>query len=816
MGMTRFAAGARGWAGIALSAGLLAMYAQGGIAFVLGFVALLPWIVGLDIRRNTRATLLDAWLMSIAFVLAAFPWFAFAIADYLDMAPMLALAVLVVAAPLLQPQIIAFALARHWAAKRHGAVVTMLAAASAWVGCEWLWPKLLGDTFGHGLYPSPWLRQFADVGGTAILTFALLLANQWLAQAFAHRKQARSMWMRPLLLAALVPLLLTGYGAARLSMLSRDASEATSPLRIGMVQTGIVDYERLRAEISAGEVMRRVLDAHFSQSWPLAKSGQVDALLWSETVYPTTYGHPKSEAGAAFDSEVAAFVREAGVPLVFGTYDRDSAGEYNAAAFVEPATPLLGFYRKTRLFFATEYLPHWMDAVGLRRLLPWAGTWRPGSGARVMPLRLADGREIPVQVLICLDDVDTRLALDGARQGAQALLGMSNDSWFTRHPLGARLHLQVAAFRSIETRLPQARVTSNGLSAVIDAGGGIVAQSRMGETAVLVGALQAREPPMTLMRLLGDWVGLVGLGWLGLLAAIAARGRWLQRFPPDALPLRVPLPTQVAVLTPPLRGLIAALQLFARVSVLWLALAWWLDQAGQGRQLTQLRSFAMWVLAPELLAWALLGWHRARLAVDGGMLKLVRRGREWRVARQDIMAMRAWMLPLPGEGVDLHVAHPPKLSLADVAPAALAEALGIAPASDAHEARRLAASTARTQAYRRAWDHPLVKFGLFPLLPALIAFRLHQMITFGGTFGEAQTFGWAAWFTALGLWWARWIVNLVLLAGVLRAAIELICLPAQRLAPSRIGVLRRVLEAAARWAYYLGVPAWLAWRIGWG
>ena len=131
-------------------------------------------------------------------------------------------------------------------------------------------------------------------------------------------------------------------------------------------------------------------------------------------------------------------------------------------------------------------------------------------------------------------------------------------------------------------------------------------------------------------------------------------------------------------------------------------------------------------------------------------------------------------------------------------------------------ARTLAAATARMQAYRRAWDHPLVKFGLFPLLPALIAFRLHQMITFGGTFGEAQTFGWAAWFTALGLWWARWIVNLVLLAGVLRVAVELVCLPARWLAPSRIGVLRRVLEAAARWAYYLGVPAWLAWRIGWG
>ena len=47
---------------------------------------------------------------------------------------------------------------------------------------------------------------------------------------------------------------------------------------------------------------------------------------------------------------------------------------------------------------------------------------------------------------------------------------MSNDSWFTDYPVGARLHLAVAAFRSIETRLPQVRVTTNGLSAVIEDG----------------------------------------------------------------------------------------------------------------------------------------------------------------------------------------------------------------------------------------------------------------------------------------------------------------------------------------------------------
>ena len=127
-----------------------------------------------------------------------------------------------------------------------------------------------------------------------------------------------------------------------------------------------------------------------------------------------------------------------------------------------------------------------------------------------MPLRSADGREVNVVPLICLDDVRPDLAIDGARLGAQAIVGMSNDSWFTGQPVGARLHLAVAAFRSIETRLPQVRVTANGHSAIIDDTGEVVASTGMGQQAVLTAAIRARTPPATLMVRWGNWVGRAG------------------------------------------------------------------------------------------------------------------------------------------------------------------------------------------------------------------------------------------------------------------------------------------------------------------
>jgi apolipoprotein N-acyltransferase len=84
-------------------------------------------------------------------------------------------------------------------------------------------------------------------------------------------------------------------------------------------------------------VVRELLDTHFAMSYDAVERQGADAVLWSETVYPTTFGQPKSEAGADFDREIRTIVDAARVPFVFGTYERDAGGEYNAAAVSSPA-----------------------------------------------------------------------------------------------------------------------------------------------------------------------------------------------------------------------------------------------------------------------------------------------------------------------------------------------------------------------------------------------------------------------------------------------------------------------------------------------
>ncbi|NYZ61919.1 apolipoprotein N-acyltransferase [Luteimonas sp. SJ-16] len=797
-------------AGIAASALLLALYARWPQAWPLGAFVLVPWCLALDDGRGLRGAVVSGAAMALAFVAVVFGWFGAAIAGYVGLGTASATAVLLVLAPLLQPQLLAYAAVRHIAGLRYGAGMRALAAAAAWVACEALWPKLFGDTLGHGLHGARTLRQAADLGGAAGLTVLLLLVNEAIACALARRRGGSRAWATPLLAGVLLVAGTAAYGAVRLASLqARPAAEA-APLRVAMVQASITDYERLRREMGAYAVVRHVLDTHYALSWSALRDHDADVLLWSETVYPTTFGTPRSEDGALLDAEIRAFVETAGVPLVFGSYDRDADGEYNAAMFVEPGRGLIGAYRKTHPFPLTEHVPRWLDGPRLRAWLPWAGSWQPGNGARVMPLRSRDGRELNVVPLICLDDVHPQLAIDGARLGAEAILGMSNDSWFTGHPQGARLHLAVAGFRSIETRLPQVRVTTNGLSAVIDETGEVQVRTAMGDEAVLTATVHPQAPVTTLMVRWGDWVGRAGAAFLLVLALAGMRTR------PRSDDARVPVAIEGHLMPPPVRALDAGLRLLAGAGLAWLAVDMLLRTGPQVASLVQLQVFAGMVVLPWLAAGLLRVATAAGIAPDGDGRVLVARGR-----RIDLPAatttLRPWRLPWPCAGVDLETGGDERrpYAMALRGPHRVQRLVDAAGSECLVDRRHpvLARFADARDAGRRRWDHPLLKFGAFPLLPALVAFRLHQIIAFGGPLGEWQTFGAGAWWTALAIWWASWSLGLVLFAAALRVLLEAICLATTWRCPAGAHALRGGLEHAARLVYYLGVPLWLAWRL---
>jgi apolipoprotein N-acyltransferase len=518
---------------VALSALAFALYARVEWPwFALGWCGLVPWLAALDRRATLGGALAAGVLMSEAFTLAVFAWFIGAVAGYADAPWPVGLAVVIATAPLIQPQFIACAAAR-WLARRRGAGPWRIAltGACAYVGAEWALPKLFADTLGHGFLATARLRQAADLVGAHGLTFLLVLANE--AVLLSWRSRREPALRRPARRGAVVGLatlvVLTLYGELRLRQF---AAGGEAPLSVGIVQADISHYDRLAREIGTYDAVRLILDAHTTLSEALlASNPRPDLLIWPETVYPTTFGAPKSDDGAAFDAELRAAVARAGVPLIFGAYDVGDGREYNAAFVLAPradGAATVGVYRKAQLFPFTERVPAWLDGAALRAWLPWLGTWQPGSGQRVLDVPLRDGRTLRVAPLICYDAVNPSLALAAVRDGAQLLVALSNDSWFADGN-GPRLHLVVAAFRSIETRRPQVRATNTGISAVISPTGELLDTLGVHQRGTLAARVTPLRGAATLLLAWGDWFPPTALAAAFLLLAAPRRRSQLQR-----------------------------------------------------------------------------------------------------------------------------------------------------------------------------------------------------------------------------------------------------------------------------------------------
>jgi apolipoprotein N-acyltransferase len=514
-------------AGIAASAIMCGLCARIAAPWhLLIWVMLVPWLLALDRVPSWPRALCSGVVMAIAFSVAVFAWFPLAMADYAGAPVALTAAIALVAAPALQPAFAVFGVVRHVArAGGLGGAGVAIAGASAWVATEWLVPKLLGDTLGIGLYPSRLLRQAADLAGLGGLTFVVLLGNECVRSAVAAVRDRAPAVRAGAPLGGLAALVggLALYGTLRLATLA--AVPAPPPVRFGVVQANVAHYDRLAAEVGTFEAVRRILDAQLLVTDDVLARGPVDVLVWPETVYPTTFGTPKSEDGAAFDRLIAGLVARRATPLVFGSYDVEAGREFNAAVFLEPDGDGVRFeaYRKWALFPLTERVPAWLDGPRLRAWLPWLGSWEPGRGPAVLTLGLRDGRRLRVAPLICYDAVDPRIVARGVRAGAEVVVTLSNDSWLTAGA-GARLHFVVSAFRSIETRRAQVRATPTGISAVVTPAGEVAAAAPIGERTGLVASVTPARGVLPLAVRWGDWLGPTALMVvLGLFAGASVR-----------------------------------------------------------------------------------------------------------------------------------------------------------------------------------------------------------------------------------------------------------------------------------------------------
>jgi hypothetical protein len=258
----------------------------------------------------------------------------------------------------------------------------------------------------------------------------------------------------------------------------------------------------------------------------------------------------------------------------------------------------------------------------------------------------------------------------------------------------------------------------------------------------------------------------------------------------------------------------AALRLLSAANILSLAvlvLGSIFSGAETATPLIMVRNLALFSLLPGAVVQLLRLLLRARVTVEPTQLVVRTRAARYEIPWESLSpeGVRPWRLPWPepglalrmrsGRSFRLHLALPDPTPLLD----ALAQRAHLAEAASAHPV--IAYARARARHGRRWWRLGL-KFGLFPLLPALVMFRTHQYIAYGGTFGEYYLLGLKAYLKTFLGFWSTITAYLLLYAGIWRGFGEIVAFALAWVTPSRAGAVRRAVEITCGLAYYVGFP----------
>jgi apolipoprotein N-acyltransferase len=190
-----------------------------------------------------------------------------------------------------------------------------------------------------------------------------------------------------------------------------------------------------------------------------------ELLIWPEYSVPLYF----------FESErtqavVHAAIRATGAYMILNTVAfTEVDGQrrpLNSSVALSPEGKVLSQYSKRFLVPFGEFTP-WPFSLFIDKITLEAGDFYPGKEVVVTPIG-----EHTIGTYICYENVFAEGVAEFVARGAEALVNVSNDSWYG--PTAARYqHLLIARMRAIETQRYILRATADGITTVINRAGQI-------------------------------------------------------------------------------------------------------------------------------------------------------------------------------------------------------------------------------------------------------------------------------------------------------------------------------------------------------
>jgi apolipoprotein N-acyltransferase len=322
-----------------------------------------------------------------------------------------------------------------------------LAIPALWVLTEWLRGWLLTGfpwlSLGYSALDTP-LAGYAPLGGVYLVSLASASAALllWLIAAGERR------WLTVPLFAAL------GLAGAALQAV-HWTKPAAKPVSVALLQGNI--EQSLKFDPARYD---RILEVYGR----LAQSSRARLIVLPETAVPRFL----DQVNWVFIARLQDIARRNGGDLLLGVPMRSAPGQYFNSV-VSLGTSPQATYHKVHLVPFGEFVPpgfRWfVDAM----TIPLADFSRGSPLQR--PLAVAGER---VAVNICYEDAYGEEIIRQLPE-ATLLVNVSNVAWFG-DSLAPGQHLQIARMRALETGRMHLTATNTGITAAINADGGVLAQ----------------------------------------------------------------------------------------------------------------------------------------------------------------------------------------------------------------------------------------------------------------------------------------------------------------------------------------------------
>ncbi|MEN6370391.1 MAG: apolipoprotein N-acyltransferase [Armatimonadota bacterium] len=384
---------------------------------------------------------------------------------------------------------------------RHGRF-TILTVPAIWTAIEYLRSLgAFGLTWGDLAYSQArWLPiiQVSSITGPWGVTFLIVMLNTAIALAIIDFRKVRLQ----LAVAAGVVLVTAIGGAVSISITHHKIIPDKT---VAMVQGGI--EMRWRDDNLSEEI--------YKTYWPMTeKLGHgVDFIIWPESALPDYL-----LASPYLQNEMSVLARNSGADILAGGQDikldeHAASGyrEYNGAYLISPKGKIIGEYHKTHLVPFGEFVPgrNWLPFINNYRVRDV--DYSPGTGYHILHSQKGN-----IGVMICFESIFPQIGRMFAKNGANVLFVITNDSWFGNTAAAAQHH-DFAVFRAVENRRYVARNATTGITSLISPSGEVIKSAGLGKKSVVQGKL-AMISGKTIYTKYGDWfvwlslaVGLIGL-----------------------------------------------------------------------------------------------------------------------------------------------------------------------------------------------------------------------------------------------------------------------------------------------------------------